>query len=157
LSRFKNPNSNNDKINNDGKNNMADEISSQEGLAVWVKEQFQRANKHLAEKGILFDAVVVEESRYMAPNVAVWKIKDTKNDFYWVISGEVPADALPHSIAASAREAIKHFSLAWQIKAENILHSPAVDTTQREYATLLASKAEMLYAIQDNEEWWQGE
>ncbi|MBT4882928.1 MAG: DUF4826 family protein, partial [Glaciecola sp.] len=37
----------------------------------WVREQFQRANKHLAENGVLFDSVVVEESRYLAPYVAV--------------------------------------------------------------------------------------
>jgi hypothetical protein len=134
---------------------MTKQIQTQEELTSWVKEQFQRANKHLAQSGILFDTVVTQESRYMAPEVAVWKIKDTKNKFYWVISGNVPADAIAASAANSAREAIKHFSLSWQLKAENIVNNAASDNTQKEYADLLNSKAEMLYAIQEQEEWWQ--
>lgn len=46
----------------------------QEQLAQWVREQFQKANKHLAENGVLFESVVIEDSRYLAPMVAVWKI-----------------------------------------------------------------------------------
>jgi hypothetical protein len=134
---------------------MTDEINSQEALSAWVKQQFQRANKHLAEKGILFDTVVVEESRYMAPEVAVWKIKDTKKNVYWVISGNLPADAISVSVANSAREAIRHFSLSWQLKAQNIMSSAVVDNTQKEFATLLTEKAEMLYEVQENEKWWQ--
>jgi hypothetical protein len=134
---------------------MTDEINSQEALSAWVKQQFQRANKHLAEKGILFDTVVVEESRYMAPEVAVWKIKDTKKNVYWVISGNLPADAISVSVANSAREAIRHFSLSWQLKAQNIMSSAVVDNTQKEFATLLTAKAEMLYEVQENEKWWQ--
>jgi hypothetical protein len=134
---------------------MTDEINSQEALSAWVKQQFQRANKHLVEKGILFDTVVVEESRYMAPEVAVWKIKDTKKNVYWVISGNLPADAISVSVANSAREAIRHFSLSWQLKAQNIMSSAIVDNTQKEFATLLTEKAEMLYEVQENEKWWQ--
>jgi hypothetical protein len=134
---------------------MSDEINSQEALSAWVKQQFQRANKHLAEKGILFDTVVAEESRYIAPEVTVWKIKDTKKNFYWVISGNLPADAISVSVANSAREAIRHFSLSWQLKAQNIMSSAVVDNTQKEFATLLIEKAEMLYEVQENEEWWQ--
>ncbi|MFT6268981.1 MAG: hypothetical protein ACJAVV_001799 [Alphaproteobacteria bacterium] len=134
---------------------MTDEIKTQEELSNWVREQFQRANKHLAEKGILFDTVVTEESRYMAPDVAIWKIKDTKKDLYWVISGDLPADALPVSTANSAREAIRHFSLSWQLKAENILSMASSDDTQKDFAAILTQKAEMLYELQDNEEWWK--
>lgn len=134
---------------------MTDKIDTQEALTSWVKEQFQRANKHLAEQGILFDTVVMEESRYLAPDVAIWKIKDMKKNFYWVISGDLPADALPASAAKSARDALRHFSLSWQMKAENIIQNPVSDKVQKDYATLLTQKADMLYAAQENDEWWQ--
>jgi hypothetical protein len=134
---------------------MTDEIKTQDELTRWVKEQFQRANKHLAEKGILFDTVVTQESRYMAPDVAIWKIKDTKKDFYWVISGDLPADALPASAANSAREAIRHFSLSWQLRAENILNIASSDDIQKDFAAILTNKAELLYQLQENEKWWQ--
>ncbi|GAB54855.1 hypothetical protein GPUN_0716 [Glaciecola punicea ACAM 611] len=91
----------------------------------------------------------------MAPEVAVWKIKDTKKNVYWVISGNLPADAISVSVANSAREAIRHFSLSWQLKAQNIMSSAIVDNTQKEFATLLTEKAEMLYEVQENEKWWQ--
>jgi hypothetical protein len=133
---------------------MTGKNMNQDELGNWVKEQFQRANKHLAEKGILFDTVVTEESRYMAPDIAVWKIKDTNKDFYWVISGNLPADALPASTASNAREAIRHFSLSWQLKAQNILSNATSDGTQKDFADILAQKAEMLYEVQENEKWW---
>jgi regulator of protease activity HflC (stomatin/prohibitin superfamily) len=134
---------------------MTDKIETQEQLTKWVQEQFQRANKHLAEQGILFDTVVTEESRYLAPSVAVWKIKDTKKKFYWVISGDLPADALPASVATSARDAIKHFSMSWQLKAENILRNSTSDQVQKDYAALLGEKADLLYEVQEKDEWWQ--
>lgn len=134
---------------------MTDKIETQEALSNWVKEQFQRATRHLAEQGILVDTVVIQDSRYLAPDLAIWKIKDTNKDFYWVISGDVPADALPASVAISAREAIKHFSLTWQIKAENIFQNSASEQVQKDYAVLLTSKADMLYQMQEKDEWWQ--
>ena len=82
----------------------------------WVREQFQRANKHLAENGVLFDSVVVEESRYLAPYVAVWKIKSQQGKFFWVLSGDLPADYIPFDTAPDVRSALKHFSLSRQRK-----------------------------------------
>lgn len=131
-------------------------MDNQEDISNWVREQFQRANKYLAEQGILFSTVVSEESRYLAPHIAVWKIKDTKNNFYWVICGDVPADALPFKVATNARDAIRHFSLTWQLKADTIQNNPKSDKTQLAYADLLVNKAEMIYSIQEQQQVWQG-
>ena len=60
---------------------------SDEERATWVREQFQKANKFLAENGVLFESVVTEESRYLIPYLAVWKIKAMDSKRYWVISG----------------------------------------------------------------------
>jgi len=65
----------------------------------WVREQFQRANAHLAQNGVLFESVVVEASRYLAPYVAVWKIKSQQGKFFWVLSGDLPADYVPFDVA----------------------------------------------------------
>lgn len=127
----------------------------QESLSQWVREQFQRANKHLAENGVLFESVVTEESRYLAPYVAVWKIKTTDNKYYWVISGDVPCDYLPYELEKTARAAIRHFSLLWQVKAENIRKTDTTDQTQLDFAELLESRAEGLYDIQAEESLWE--
>jgi hypothetical protein len=130
-------------------------ITNQEELKVWVREQFQRANKHLAENGILFDSVVTEESRYLAPYVAVWKIKANDKKYYWVISGDVPCDFMPYESEKTAREAIRRFSFIWQIKAENIMKIQSNDKLQQDFAKLLINKAESLYNIQSDDKVWE--
>ncbi|MFT4940914.1 MAG: hypothetical protein ACI88A_003975 [Paraglaciecola sp.] len=128
---------------------------SQEQLSQWVREQFQRANKHLAENGVLFDSVVTDVSRYLAPFIAVWKIKSMENKYYWVISGDVPCDFMPFENEQTARAAIRHFSMLWQVKAENINKSATLDPIQQDFAKLLISKAEDLYEIQADENVWK--
>ena len=128
---------------------------NQEQLSQWVREQFQRANKHLAENGVLFDSVVTEASRYLAPFVAVWKIKSIDKKYYWVISGDVPCDFIPFENEQTARAAIRHFSMMWQLKAENIRQSGTLDKVQLDFASLLITKAEDLYKVQDNENMWK--
>ena len=131
------------------------EIKNQEELSAWVREQFQKANKHLAENQILFDSVVTEESRYLAPHVAVWKIKDKTGSFYWVVSGDLPTDYVAINVADTARAAMKHFSLSWQMTSENLKRSANGDTEQEKFAKRLQTGAENLYDVAVNEKAWQ--
>ena len=118
----------------------------------WVREQFQRANTHLAENGVLFESVVVEASRYLAPYVAVWKIKSQQGKFFWVLSGDLPADYVPFDVALDARGALRHFSLSWQLKAENIMQAQGLDETQENYAKLLADRAISLHQLSERDD-----
>lgn len=128
---------------------------SQEQLSDWVREQFQRANKHLAENGVIFESVVTEESRYLAPYVAVWKLKSTSQKLFWVISGDVPCDFVAYENATNAREALRHFSFNWQLKAENLQKQTNLDQTQSDFIELLISRAEGLYDIYSREDLWK--
>ncbi|MDC0602359.1 DUF4826 family protein [Aliiglaciecola sp.] len=128
---------------------------SQEQLSEWVREQFQRANKHLAENGVVFESVVTEESRYLAPYVAVWKLKSTAQKFFWVISGDVPCDFVAYENAKNAREAIRHFSFNWQLQAENLQKQGNVDQTKSDFIEMLISRAEGLYDIYNREDLWK--
>ena len=128
---------------------------SQEEMSSWVREQFQKANKFLAENGVLFESVVTEESRYLAPYVAMWKIKSNDNKFYWVITGDLPTDFMPFENEKTARAAIKHFSLLWQMKAENINRNEKASDTEKEFAQMLISRAEGLHRIQSQEGLWE--
>ena len=91
---------------------MADQPENQpisdEERATWVREQFQKANKFLAENGVLFESVVTEESRYLIPYLAVWKIKAMDSKRYWVISGDLPSDYTSVDNAKDAKEALRH-------------------------------------------------
>ncbi len=124
----------------------------------WIRTQFQKANKFLAEKGIIPSKVLDTESRYLAPYMAVWKIESKRpsKKTYWVLSGDLPSDLVDVSVAKTAREAVRHFSLTWQLKAENLVRTGVTrDATQAKYANLLISRAESLYTMQNDDSLWK--
>ncbi|NKF51530.1 DUF4826 family protein [Shewanella sp. WXL01] len=135
-----------------------EQIQEQEALrAQWVREHFQKANKFLAEKGVIPTKVHTEESRYLAPYLAVWKMdaKQPKKQTFWVMSGDLPSDYVDVKVAATARDALRHFSMMWQLKAENLHQSGLTqDKTQREFANLLVSRAESLYHMHNDDKLW---
>lgn len=116
---------------------------SEEQRAEWVREQFQKANKFLAENGVLFDSVTTEESRYLMPYLAVWKIRAMDGKQYWVISGDLPTDYTSVDNAADAKDVLRHFAMHWQLKAENLINAEGADDSQKRLAhySLTALKA----------------
>tara|TARA_R110002126_G_scaffold15185_10_gene62511 strand:+ start:7873 stop:8316 length:444 start_codon:yes stop_codon:yes gene_type:complete len=123
----------------------------------WIRTQYQKANQYLATKGIVPDNVAVNESRYLPPLVALWKLNTKDRQAFWVISGDLPTDHMAYSAAASARDAMRSFSLNWQLKAENIMNGNAVDKTQQDFANLLVNRAQGLYELFEDEALWQGQ
>jgi hypothetical protein len=136
------------------KNTAAKPMTEAE-IQEWVRLQFQRANLHLAEQGIVMESVAVAESRYLPPLIAVWKIHGLNKNVVWAISGDVPVDYLPVAVAADAREAIKHFSYRWQMKAQQIIDNGISDQTSADYVQLLVGRANMLYDLSESETLWQ--
>lgn len=132
------------------------EHTNEQKMQDWAKEQFRKANQYLAQEGILFDSVIMEECRYLAPFLAIWKIKALDKQVYWVITGDLPADLTLAENAPSAREAIKFFSMRWQLKAENLeQNSQNPDAEQIEFIKILRNRAESMYALQQNDKLWQ--
>ncbi len=131
------------------------EQTAEQQVSAWVNQQLQKANKHLAENGVLFDTVVMEDSRYLAPMVAVWKIKDNKGKRFWVIAGDCPTDFIGLTAANTAREALKYFSFRWQGKADEIIQAGIKDKVQHDYVNLLVSRAEGIYDLQNKDELWK--
>ena len=140
---------------------MAEQQASaeqQQQILVWTKAQFQKANKFLAEKGVIPDKVIAEESRYLAPYIAVWKMesRQPQKQAFWVISGDLPSDYVDVNVAETARDALRHFSMMWQLKAENMLHSGLTkDPIQAKFAQLLITRAESLFHLQRDEKLWK--
>ncbi|MCL1143968.1 DUF4826 family protein [Shewanella gaetbuli] len=123
----------------------------------WVRTQFQKANSFLAEKGVIPNKVFPEESRYLAPYLAIWKMdsKQPTKQTFWVMSGDLPSDYVDVKVAKTAREAVRHFSLMWQLKAENLHKSGATrDATQLKFANLLVSRAESLFKMHEDDKIW---
>lgn len=131
---------------------------TEEQRQLWVREQFQNANRYLAERGLISDQILTKESRYLVPDIAVWKFKLQNGKRVWVINGRVTTDHVSVEAARTAREAMRYFSLQWQLKAENIAAlGDAADATQRQMIDLLIRHAEDLYQIADNEAFWRNE
>ncbi|MCC5824816.1 DUF4826 family protein [Alkalimonas sp.] len=135
---------------------MSKQLTEQQ-QSEWVRSQFQKANEYLASKGILPDQVVVTESRYLVPLVAVWRIKSQDRKEFWVLTGDLPTDHMALSGAKNAKEAIRAFSFQWQLKAQQILDTQQGDKTQLDFANLLISRAHGLYDLFDNETIWQAQ
>jgi len=129
------------------------EQMSEQQIQLWAREQYQAATKHLADKGLVTSSVMVEDSRYIAPLVAVWKLKLLDNTWVWAISGDLPSDYVAIEAAKTAKEAMRHFSMNWQLKAENIFNS-APNEEQKMFADILISKAEGLYDLVNDEQLW---
>ncbi|WP_417350161.1 DUF4826 family protein [Ferrimonas sp.] len=123
----------------------------------WIRTQFQKANRHMAEKGLIPGKVYDKECRVLPPFLALWKIMESgSGKRYWVLSGDLPADLMQDTHIEDARDALRHFSLNWQMKAENIRRTTQ-DKTQLEYAALLINRAEAMSQMQMDERFWTGE
>ena len=118
----------------------------------WVKEHYQVATKYLAEKGIITDSVALEDSRYLVPILALWKLTSTDGKKFWVLCGDLPSDHNLVDVAPNAREALRHFSLKWQMQAENLLQ--ANNEEQKKFADLLISRADGLYQLYNDKSLW---
>lgn len=129
-------------------------------IGAWVKSQFQRANAHLASKGLIPEEVFQKESRYLPPLVAIWKMsakQSGKSAKLWVLSGDLPVDFAPDTIAENARDALRYFALQWQIQSQNIRLSAGADQVKLDYANLLETRAEGLFDLFAKDELWKNE
>ena len=133
---------------------MAEQTISDEERAQWVKNQFQHANKYLAENGVLFDSVITDESRYLMPYLAVWKIRAMDGKSYWVISGDLPTDFTSTENAKDAKEVLRYFGMQWQLKAENLKTAQGASDEQKAFAALLENRAENLFVMQNAPQLW---
>lgn len=132
---------------------MTDKLEmSQEEQQAWIREQYLKATKYLAEKGLVTESVADTESRYLVPLMAVWKINLLDKTKVWVISGDLPTDHLVLEKSEPARNVLRHFTFKWQIQADNLLKSDVQE--QVDYAKLLMNKAEGLYKLYAKDELW---
>lgn len=128
---------------------------SEQQSSTWVRDQYQKVAKFLAEKGVIIDSVILEQSRVLEPLLTLWKVKAIDGKQYWAIGGDLPSDVAPASVAEDARAALKHFSLHWQLKAENLSRAENQDQTQRDFVNILISRAEGIYDLAERSELWQ--
>lgn len=128
---------------------------SEEQRIQWLREQFQKACAYLGQQGVIFESVVVEDSRYTVPQMAIWKMKAQDGQGYWVVGGEVMSDHTLLEQAEDARAALRFFALNWQMRAENQSRSAGPDQEKQQQAKQWQGQAELLYQLADDDGIWQ--
>lgn len=125
-----------------------EKLMTNEGQKAWVKETLDCTVKELIAQG-LFESVVVEAKPAWAfpGQILIGKIRDKGNQagFHWFIGGKLPTDCIASSVALTARDAARHFSLKWQLEA-------AKKGAEGEE---LARQAEGLYELTDEPDLWK--
>ncbi|MCY7293985.1 DUF4826 family protein [Alteromonas sp. a30] len=134
---------------------LSDEEQRLALAAQWFNQQSQKATSYLAQKGVVVETVFNEECTYVAPLFAIFKIRDKERKKYWVIAGDLPTDFATDNVAKDAKNAIRHFSLQWQMRAENMIRVGIKDTVQRDFAQMLVTKAEAIYPFVESEALWK--
>ncbi|WP_257173526.1 DUF4826 family protein [Colwellia sp. M166] len=133
---------------------MTDKLEmTEEQKQIWIREQYLKATKYLAEKGLVTESVAETESRYLVPVMALWKINLLDKTKVWVVSGDLPTDHIALDKGESARDVVRHFSFKWQLQAENLLRLD--DKEQKQFAEFLIGRADGLYQLYDKDELWQ--
>lgn len=130
----------------------------------WAKKELDIAVRKITDKGVIESPIIESRPSWFKPfDVVIGQLRDqgVRSEFLWVIGGTVPTDCIHSTLAATARDAARHFSLKWQLEAaryenpaeqKRLALDPAVDW--KEQGRLLTAKAEYLYKIVDDDQLW---
>lgn len=145
----------------DSNKNMSNE-EKEAKIKAWNQNEFVKVQKYCVTQGVEPKRILQKKSQVIPPVLGVWYLESTtKGEDYWLISGELPTDISPAKVAKNAREALRHFSMNWQLKAANLEAALAEGKnesldreTQVKYINELLVKAESIYAISQDEKLW---
>jgi hypothetical protein len=135
---------------------------TEEELKKWVKNQLDSAVRELMDQG-LFNSVMIEaKPAWVLPFgllIGMIREQDQRKDFDWFISGDCPTDRVHSTIASTAREAARHFSLQWQLEAKRLEDSspgePETDSFTGQTTQQLVEKAQSLYELVEEDSLWE--
>ena len=152
---------NNEVVSEAGKSNF--DPTNKEHVKRWGQEQFTQAVKYCSKHFLPIDHLQNSKSSILPPVLAIWNIKlQTKPATeIWVIGGLVSMDHVSTDVAPTAREALRHFSLSWQMKAatlEKNLESTANNrdqAQQKKVIQTLIQEAEELYDLFADDNLWK--
>lgn len=132
---------------------------------VWMREILDKAVLDIEALGIFADEVVEARPVWSVPDkvmIGQLRVANEPGSFRWIICGDLPTDHISSTVAANAREALRHFSLKWQLDAARY-EDPAMrkqhgldESKDWNHLTRqLVAKAEELYAMAEDDALWQ--
>jgi len=146
---------------------MSDETQNDasEVAATWIREAFDRGVREITERGVLEGDMVEARVAWALPKIVViGQVRETYDSehFLWLICGDLPTDHIGSAAASTPREALRYFSLKWQKDAAQYAdpetrakHGLRDDVEWQSLAAKLATTAEGLYELVDDDQHWQ--
>lgn len=142
-------------------NNDADK----EAIRAWFKPLLDNVVVELQARNVVSGTAVEASPVWMFPYkiliAKVWGLGQ-KNRFTWTIAGEAMiTDHIPGKMAATPKDAARHFALKWQMDADRLIALANSNTPvegKREHLSAYAHKlihdAEALYGLTEQDGIW---
>lgn len=139
--------------------------NEREALKNWFKPLLDNVVQEMLKRKAVTGTAVEASPAWAFPNkiliAKVWGMGQ-KNRFIWTITGEgVITDYIAGKIAATPKEAARHFALKWQVDADRLLavgmakgRTNDAQAQMSNYANKLIKDAESLYELTEREEIW---
>lgn len=131
---------------------------------IWAKKELDKVIKEVTDQGAIESPLVEARPAWTKPfDVVIGQLRDqgVQTEFLWVIGGLVPSDCIHSRVAATPRDAARHFSMKWQLEAaryedpaerQRLGLDPTVDWEA--CAKALIAKANYLYKIVEDDQLW---
>lgn len=136
-----------------------------DAAAEWTRTALDKALADLTDLGVIQDVLVESRVAWSIPGkVMIGQARHAAEPgvSVWFISGDLPTDYIGGSAATTPREALRYFSMKWQIDAERY-NDPETRKAHgldegRDWSSMtakLVAKAEELYAMSADDRLWQ--
>lgn len=141
------------------------EQAEKEALKAWTKKQLDEVVQEMIRIQAVTGAAVEAAPMWAVPNeiliAKVWQA-GRKNYFIWTFSGiDHIKDHIKGSMAATPRDAARHFSMKWQMDADRLIKlatkkAPDGKTAAnvQTIANKLIQQAEALYGLVEQDSGW---
>ena len=143
---------------------MADGKSEKQAGLDWAQAKLNEAARHLHDKQRVGRLTQAKLSWGLPYDIVLGQIFDAsdRDKAFWVVNGEDwPMDFAELSVAATPREAVRHFALRWQLSGAQIVRQAArgdnptlKQTDWSEIDSYMEGKAEALYDLSETDEHW---
>jgi hypothetical protein len=89
-------------------------------LITWSRQQLQKAVDHLMRAGIFEQGLLETKPAWTFPySIVIGQVREQgeSHEFFWIICGDAPIDYVKSAVAATPRDAARHFAMKWQLDA----------------------------------------
>jgi len=138
---------------------------SNEAVSAWMRTRLDAAVEEIMRLGAIDDELVEARAVWTLPyKVMIGQVREANEQttFRWLICGDLPTDHISSAAASTPREALKYFSLKWQMDAARYA-DPATRKSHEldeshdwsQLSDKLVAKAEELHAMAEDESLWR--